>query len=119
MRVIDWVALGRSSVALVTDRVLRALLTLGTVATGVTQPGWLKARGEHWWEGAAPAKGTGPRSLVAAAGAESGTLRDRGLLRKLRSLRGSQDLPRLGETASTYEDAAPDWHPERRSANDS
>lgn len=118
MRRIDWVALGRSSVALVADRVLRGLLTLGTMATGVTQSDWLKARGDHWWEGAAPTKGTGPRSVVAAARADSGSLSDRGLLRKLRSLRGSQDLPRLGETASAYEDAAPEWHPERRSPND-
>lgn len=117
MRVTDWAALVRSAAALVADRVLRALLALGTMTTGVTPPGWLKARGDHWWEGAAPAKGTGPRSVVAAARPESGTLRDPGLRRRLRALRGSQDLPRLGDTAGTYADATPYWHPERRTAN--
>lgn len=117
MPVANWSALGRSALRFFCDRLLRSLLALGTMATGVAAPGWWKARGEHWWEGAAPTKGSGPRSLIAAARVEPGGLDDPRVVRNLRALRGSQDLPRLAETAESYADAAPYWHPERRPAS--
>jgi hypothetical protein len=116
MPVPNWSAVGRSVLRFLVDRLLRALLTLGSIATGVASTGWWQARGEHWWEGAAPLKGSGPRSVIVAARAEPGALDDPGVLREMRSLRGSQDLPRLCERAEKYADAAPHWHPERRPA---
>jgi hypothetical protein len=114
MRVINWAVLGRSAVRLAADRLLRSLLALGTMATGTIPPGWRKSRGEHWWDGAAPAEGTGVRSVLAAARVEPGSLRDPELLRRMRSLRGSEDLFDLDGTGATHADAAPSWHPERR-----
>ena len=117
MRVIRWARLGGSAVVLVAYWVMRGLMVLGATSAGITASEWLMKRGEHWWEGAAPTKSSAPQWPIAAAGAEPGTLGDPALLRKLRSLRGSQDLPRMGEIPSTYTDAAPDWHPERRPEN--
>lgn len=119
MRVPNWSAAGRSALRFAGDRLLRALLALGSMATGVAPPGWWRARGEHWWEGAAPTAGSGPRSVIAAARVEPGALDDPVVLRKMRSLRGSEDLPGPGETTASYADAAPYWHPERRAAGES
>ena len=116
MRVTRWAALCRSAAALVADRVLRGLLALGVMATGAS-PGWLRTPGRRWWEGAVPAKDSDRRPPDDADRAERGTLRDPALLRELRSLRGSQDLPRPDEIPGTHADAAPDWHPERRPGN--
>jgi hypothetical protein len=116
MSVPNWRAAGRAALRFLGDRVLRGLLTLGSISTGVASPGWWQARGEHWWQGAAPAGGDGPRAVAAAARTEPGALDDPGVLRRMRSLRGSQDLPRLGDPAGTYADAAPHWHPESRAA---
>src|SRR5689334_15036968 len=116
MRVTRWATLCRSAAALVADRVLRGLLALGVMATGAA-PGWLRTPGRRWWEGAVPAKGSGHRSQDDAGLAERGTLRDPALLRQLRSLRGSQDLPQSDEIPGARADAAPDWHPERRPGN--
>jgi hypothetical protein len=116
MPVPNWSALARSALGLLGDRLMRGLLALGAMTTGVSAPGWLKVHGEHWWEGAAPAEGTGPRAVIAAARTEPGALDDPCVLRNLRALRGSQDLPLLGEACDTYTDAAPYWHPERRPA---
>lgn len=112
----DWAALGRSAVRLVADRVLRGLLALGAMATGVAAPGWWRARGEHWWEGASPAQDSGPRAALAKSRVEPGALNDPEVLRRLRTLRGSQDLPPHG-AARACADAAPAWHPERRRAD--
>lgn len=118
MRVTKWVARARSVLALVADRVLRGLLALGVMTTGIMAPGWLRERGERWWEGAAPAaKDPEPRPPAVVAPTEPSALGDPGLLRELRSLRGSQDLPALDETTAAYGDPAPHWHPERRPAN--
>lgn len=119
MSAINWPVLGRATARFLGDRVLRVLLTLGSMTIGGATPDWWKSRGEHWWEGAAPPKGSGPRSVIAAARVEPGALDDPGVLRKMRSLRGSQDLPRLAETGETHADAAPYWHPERRPAGGS
>lgn len=116
MPVANWSALARSALGLLADRVLRGLLALGAMTTGVSAPGWLKSRGEHWYEGAVPAEGSGPRAVVAAAMTEPGALDDPCVLRNLRALRGSQDLPPLAGTSDAYTDAAPYWHPERRPA---
>jgi hypothetical protein len=116
MPVPNWSALGRSAARFCWDRLLRALIALGATATGVMSPGWARTRGEHWWEGAVPAKGSGPRAVAAAANTPRGGLDDPVVLRGLRALRGSQDLPGPGEQTETYVDAAPHWHPERRAA---
>jgi hypothetical protein len=118
MSVPHWSAAARAAVRFLADRTLRGLLSLGSMTTGVAPHGWWRERGEHWWEGAAPAPGSGPRSVLDAARAEPGALDAPGVLRKMRSLRGSQDLPGLGETGGDYADAAPYWHPERRPAGE-
>jgi hypothetical protein len=115
MHVPNWSAAGRSALRFLVDRLLRALLAMGSIATGVAPTGWWQARGEHWWEGATPLEDSGPRSVIAAARTEPGALDDPGVLREMQSLRGSQDLPLLCE-GETCPDAAPLWHPERRPA---
>ncbi|MEW2517893.1 hypothetical protein [Actinacidiphila alni] len=115
----NWPALGRSVARFCGDRLLRALIALGSTTVGVVSSDWWKSRGEHWWEGAAPAEGSGPRAVAAAARTPRGGLADPGVLRKLRALRGSQDLPRFGEPYDGHLDAAPCWHPERRAAGGS
>jgi hypothetical protein len=117
MRLTEWAARVRSAVVPVADRLLRGLLALGVMATGAMAPGWLNKRGEHWWEGAAHAKAA-DLPTAATPRAESITLRDLELLEELRSLRGSQDLPRLDGTAGADRDPAPHWHPERRPVRD-
>lgn len=112
-------ALARSAGRFLGDRLLRGLLTLGAMSTGVTAPGWLRAHGEHWWEGAVPPKGSGPRAVAKAANTPRGGLNDPVVRRKLRALRGSQDLPGFGDRSDGYADAAPCWHPERRAAGGS
>lgn len=109
-------ATSRAGAGWLGDRLLRGLLALGAMTTGVAAPGWWRERGEHWWQGAAPARRTGPRPAGGGAGGGPGALDDPRLLRRLRSLRGSQDLARLTEAARGHADAAPHWHPERRSA---
>lgn len=115
----NWPAFGRSAVRFCGDRLLRALISLGSMTIGVSSSEWWKNRGEHWWEGAAPTEGSGPRAVAAAARSERGGLDDPGVLRKLRALRGSQDLPGPGVPHDGYLDAAPCWHPERRAAGGS
>jgi hypothetical protein len=115
----NWPALGRSTARFCGDRLLRALISLGSMTAGVASSDWWRSRGEHWWEGAASTKGSGPRAVAAAARRPRGGLDDPGVLRKLRSLRGSQDLPGPGELLDGYLDAAPCWHPERRAAGGS
>ena len=112
----DWAALVRAAARLVADRTLRGLLVLGTMATGVAAPGWWRARGEHWWEGAAPPEDAGARAVLARSRIEPGALNDPEVLRQLRALRGSQDLPARG-AARACADAAPVWHPERRTVD--
>lgn len=112
----DWAAFGRAAARLAVDGVLRGLLVLGAIATGVSAPGWWRARGEHWWEGAAPSEDSGPRAAFAASRIEPGSLKDPAVLRRLRALSGSQDLPPHG-AARACADAAPAWHPERRTAD--
>jgi hypothetical protein len=115
----NWPALGRSAARFCGDRLLRALICLGSMSTGVASGDWWQRRGDHWWEGAAPTKGSGPRAVAAAARTPRGGLDDPGVLRKLRALRGSQDLPRMCEPHEGHLDAAPYLHPERRAAGGS
>lgn len=119
MPVPNWPAFARAALRFLADRVLRGLLALGAMTTGVSAPGWLKARGENWWEGAAPTEGTGPRAVLATARTEPGGLDDPGVLRRLRALQGSQDLAGLIGPPDAHTDAAPLWHPERRPAGGS
>lgn len=112
----DWAAFGRAAARLVADRTLRGLLVLGATATGVAAASWWGTRGERWWEGAAPPEGSGVRAVLARCRVEPGALNDPELLRQLRALRGSQDLP-AQSAARACADAAPAWHPERRTAD--
>ena len=110
-------ALGRSAARYLWRTLMRGLFSLGSMATGAAPPGWWRTRGENWWEGVGPTEDSGLKSVLADGRIETGGLKDPVVLRKLRGLRGSQDLtglPGLPEQGDSYVDAAPHWHPERR-----
>ncbi|WP_433889437.1 hypothetical protein [Streptomyces sp. CA-111067] len=115
--VLRWSAgsLGRSAARYLWRLLMRSLISLGAVATGVAMPGWWRTRADNWWEGVGTSEESGLRSVISDGRIEPGGLKDPAVLRDLRGLRGSQDLSGLeGSGGGSLADAAPHWHPERR-----